>query len=66
LIKGSLRIWHQNHTQNLDDRISELQDHISSLADEGDEYDLDLKEVEELHFPSANFHYLSRINNNIQ
>jgi len=66
LIKGSLRIWHQNHTQNLDGRISELQDHISSLDDEGDEYDLDLIEIEELHFPSANFHYLSHINNNIQ
>jgi hypothetical protein len=31
LIKGSLNTWHQNHTQNLEGRISNIKDRISSL-----------------------------------
>jgi hypothetical protein len=65
LIKRSLQIWHQTHTQNLDGRIRDLQDRISTQDAKREEYDLDLEEVEELHSLSDNLHSLSRINNNI-
>lgn len=54
LIKGGLKSWHQNHTQNLKSIILYVKDNISSL---------DLKdEVEELHCLFANLHSLARIN----
>ena len=65
MIKGSLKIWHETHTLNLDGRIRDRQDRISTLDTKGEEYDLDLEEVEELHSLSDNLHSLSRINNNI-
>jgi hypothetical protein len=66
LIKGSLNNWHQNHTQNLEGRINDLQERISILDAKGEQVDLLLEEVEELHSLSANFHSLSHINTNMQ
>ena len=66
LIKGSLNTWHQNHTQNLEGRLSNVQDRISFLDVEGEEDDLLLEEIEELHSLLVEFRSLSRINTDMQ
>jgi len=66
LIKGSLNTWHQNHTQNLEGCISNIQDRISSLDAKGEEFDILIEEVEELHSLSSDLHSLSRINTSMQ
>jgi len=66
LIKGSLNTWHHNHTQNLEGRLSNVQERISFEDAKGEEDDLLLKEIEELHFVSAKFRSLSLINTNMQ
>jgi len=66
LIKGNLNTWHQNHTQNLEGRLSNVQDRIAFLDAKGEDDDLLHEEIEELHSLSANFHSLSRINTSMQ
>jgi len=44
LIKWSLNNWHQNHTQNLEGRINDLQERISILDAKGEQVDLLLEE----------------------
>jgi len=66
MIKGSLNTWHQNHTQNLEGRLSNVQDRISFLDAKGEEDDLILEEIEKLHSLSSDFLSLSRINTNMQ
>jgi len=61
LIRGSLNTWHHNHTQNLEGRLRNVQDRISFLDAKGEEDDLLLEEIEELHSLSVDFRSLSRI-----
>ena len=66
MIKGNLHTWHQNHTQNLEGRLSNVQDRIAFLDAKGEDADLLHEEIEELHSLSANYHSLSRINTSMQ
>ena len=66
MIKGNLHTWHQNHTQNLEGRLSNVQDRIAFLDAKGEDDDLLHEEIEELHSLSANFHSLSRTNTTMQ
>jgi len=66
MIKGSLNTLHLNHTQNLEGRLTNVQDRISFLDAKGEEDDLLLEEIEELHSLSSDFRSLSRINTNMQ
>ncbi|XP_024634517.1 uncharacterized protein [Medicago truncatula] len=63
---GNLNTWHQNHTQNLEGRLSNVQDWIAFLDVKGEDDDLLLEEIEELHSLSANLCSLSRINTSMQ
>jgi len=62
MIKGSLKVWHHNHVQNLDSMVKEVKDHISSLDSKQDDGELAEDLVEELHALSANLFSLSEIN----
>jgi len=66
LIKGSLKVWHHNHTKKLEGRIIELQDRLASLDSKGEEFDLEVDKIEELHSISANLFSLSKINTSMQ
>lgn len=53
LIKDRLKLWHQNHTQNLDDKIKAVKDHISFLDAKGDEQDLTEEKLREINSLSS-------------
>ena len=40
MIKGSLKVWHHNHVQNLGGSIKEVTNHISSLDSKQDDREL--------------------------
>jgi len=53
LIKGSLKVWHQSHTQNLDGKINLAKERISRLDVKAEEQDLAEEEVGEIHALSS-------------
>jgi len=59
LIKGSLREWHQRHSQNLTGKYNMVKERMSILDIKGETSSLDEEEVTELHDLSVNFHSLS-------
>ena len=65
LIKGSLREWHQRHSQNLVGKCKTVQERMSILDVKGETTALDEEEVIELHDLSVNLHSLSRVQTNI-
>lgn len=66
LIKASLKIWHQQHTHNLESRIKDVKDRITSLDHKGEAHVLDMEEVEELHSLSAILFSMAKINTSLQ
>jgi hypothetical protein len=61
LIKGSLKEWHQRHSQNLAGRCSSVKERMDFLDTKGETSALDDDEVAELHDLSVNLHSLSRV-----
>ena len=61
LIKGSLKEWHQTHSQNLDGKLRVVKDRMATLDCKGESSDLLHDELKELHELSVNLHSLSRV-----
>jgi len=61
LIKDRLKVWHQNHTQNLDVHIKQVKKRNSSLDIKGEVHHLDVVRLEELHSLSSNLMSLSKL-----
>lgn len=53
LIKDRLKLWHQNHTQNLEDKIKAVKDHMSFLDAKGDEQDLTKEKLRDINSLSS-------------
>lgn len=65
LIKGSLKEWHQQHSQNLEGKMKMVRERISSLDTKGDESALVDDEVTELRELSVNLHSLPRVHSSM-
>jgi hypothetical protein len=65
LIKGALREWHQNHTQNITGKITSIKARISELDENEELSTLGEDEVEELRSLSAELDSLSRMHSSI-
>jgi hypothetical protein len=65
LIKGSLREWHQRHSQNMDGRCRMVKEPMALLDIKGESSALEDDEVAELHDLSVNLHSLSKIQTSI-
>lgn len=65
LLKNSLKEWHQQHSQNMEGKITEVKKRISYLDSKGETSALIEDEMKELHDLSANLHSMARINNSI-
>ena len=61
VLKLCLKDWHQQHSKNLDGKISAVKLRLSSLDTKGEEDELMEEEVEELHELSVRLHSLSRV-----
>jgi hypothetical protein len=66
LIKGSLKLWHQTHTQNLQSKILYVKECLSVLDVKAEEQDLADDELEEVHFLSSDVLSLSKFHASIQ
>jgi len=60
-LKGSLKEWHQNHSQNLESRCGLLKERMSILDIKGETTALVEEEEDEIHALSVKLHSLSRI-----
>ncbi|PNX60849.1 cysteine-rich receptor-like protein kinase, partial [Trifolium pratense] len=65
LIKGALKEWHKTHVRNLPSRIDSLKDRVSVLDHKGEEEDLSVDEIAELHEATADIFSLSRLHTSI-
>jgi len=65
ILKGSLKEWHHNHSQNLVSRCGLLKERMSTLDIKGETFVLDEEEIIEIHDLSVNLHSLSRIQTNV-
>jgi hypothetical protein len=65
LIKGSLKEWHQRHSQNLEGRCRTMKEQMAILDIKGESSAFVEDEVAELHDLSVNLHSLSRIQTSI-
>ncbi|PNX60486.1 cysteine-rich receptor-like protein kinase, partial [Trifolium pratense] len=65
LIKGALKEWHKTHVQNLPSHIDSLKDRVSVLDHKGEEEDLSVNEIAELHGATTDIHSLSWLHTSI-
>jgi len=65
LMKMSLKEWHQQHSQNLNGKITTVKNQISLLDSKGEMSVLHDDEMTELHDLSLNLHSLSQAQNSI-
>lgn len=56
LMKGSSKEWHWRHSQNMEGKIREVKERMSSLDTKGETSDLLEEETVELHDLSLNLH----------
>jgi len=61
MIKSKLKECHQQHAQNIDERLRLVKDRMSTLDSKGEMSDLVEAEVVELHDLSERLHSLSRV-----
>jgi len=61
MIKCCLKEWHQQHSKNIEGKILNVKNRISSLDLKGEECDLLAEETEELRDLSVELHSLSRM-----
>jgi len=61
MIKCCLKEWHQQHSKNIEGKILDVKNRISSLDLKGEECDLLEEESEELRDLSVELHSLSRV-----
>ena len=66
LIKGSLKLWHQTHTKNLQSKILSVKERLSVLDVKVEEQDLADDELEEVQFLSFEVLSLSKFHASIQ
>ncbi|CAI8616530.1 unnamed protein product [Vicia faba] len=66
LIKGRLRWWHQQHSQNLERKISQVNERIKSLDVKVEQLTLEEGGEVELHDLSVELLSLSKLNSSIQ
>ena len=64
-LKGSLKEWHQNHSQNLESRCGLLKERMSILDIKGETSALVEEEEDEIHDFSVKLHSLSRIQTSV-
>jgi len=65
LLKGILKEWHQNHSQNLESMCGLLKERMSILDIKGETTALAEEEVVEIHDLAINLHSLSRIQTSV-
>jgi len=65
LIKGSLKEWHQRHSQNLGGKCKQVKERMSLLDTKGETSVLLEEEVHELHDLSVTLHSMSRIQTSV-
>ena len=65
MMKASLKEWHQQHSHNMESKISEVKNRLSFLDSKGEVNVLLEEEVKELHHLSVNLHSMSRVQNSI-
>ena len=61
MIKFRLKDWHQQHFKNIEGKILDAKNRISSLDIRGEESEFQEEEIWELHDLSVNLHSLSRV-----
>jgi hypothetical protein len=61
MIKACLKVWHQQHSKNIEGRIMDVKSRILSLDTKGEEAELAEEETRELLDLSVNLHSLSRV-----
>lgn len=61
LLKGSLKDWHHQHTQNMEGMLHIVYDRMATLDFKGESHDLLDEEAEELHDLSSHVHFLARV-----
>ncbi|XP_024632722.1 uncharacterized protein [Medicago truncatula] len=61
MIKICLKEWHQQHTKNIEGKILEVNNRISSLDTKGEEFDLLEAETKEIRELSIELHSLSHV-----
>lgn len=65
-IKRGLEIWQQQHSQNLEERISEVKDRISTLDALGEDVYLEVEKLKELYSLTFNLFTLLKLNTSKQ
>ncbi|GAU47231.1 hypothetical protein TSUD_107670 [Trifolium subterraneum] len=65
MIKVALKEWHMSHVQNLPSRIDSLKTRLSDLDSKGEEEDLSVAEVEDMHGITSDIHTLYRLHASI-
>jgi len=65
MLKYFLKEWHQQHSQNLEGKISDVKNRISYFDSKGEVNALLEEEVKELQDISVNLHSMSRVQNSI-
>ncbi|MCH83336.1 endonuclease/exonuclease/phosphatase family protein [Trifolium medium] len=65
LIKLALKEWHTSHSRNIPEKIASLKERIAALDSKGEDDELTVDEVDELHSTTSDIHSLSRINKSI-
>ena len=65
MMKASLKEWHQQHSHNMEGKITEIKNRIYFFDSKGEVNVLLEEEAKELHDLSVNLHSMSRVQNNI-
>jgi len=65
MLKSNVNEWHQQHSKNLDGKISSAKNRMALLDLKAEETLLHEDEMEELHSLSVNLHSLVRVQNNM-
>nr|ABD32574.2 Endonuclease/exonuclease/phosphatase [Medicago truncatula] len=61
MIKNSLKVWHQQHSKNIESKIAEVKNRMSCLDSKGKEFNLLEEETQEIRELSVKLHSLSRV-----
>ncbi|MCH79613.1 cysteine-rich receptor-like protein kinase, partial [Trifolium medium] len=65
LIKLALKEWHNSHSRNIPGKLASLKERLAALDSKGEDEDLTVDEIDELHSTSSAIHSLSRVNSSI-
>ncbi|MCH79554.1 cysteine-rich receptor-like protein kinase [Trifolium medium] len=65
LIKSALKQWHTFHSMNVPGKIASLKERLAELDSKGEDDELIVEEVDELHSTTSDIHSLSHMNTSI-